>query len=541
MNSLIPPLTSQTTPPVPDAGGVNGTLEIPSENAGELGSLKPGQTISLTIASGLEKYIGSVKLNINNQLFEIPVNLKLGQNLPLDPQQNYEVSARVVTAGTQNLQIKITAVNGQPPEKLLLNPDQIRSGEQTPAVIRPENLSVKPEVTLHNLPLSNIVEKLAGNNLPPEVKTALRTMLSGSEITVGFKNIGGQSSVNSLPPQTAEAVARLENLLQNALPAEKMPSPVQIAELAFQIKQTALALNGASLPGETFVRPEAGVTGFRTALGDIISSSPLKLENGLPVELLLQTADQRPQVMEGLQDLLRLLTQLPQEGSTVPNARSQPHVLQTILQPLTENHPDLAAAVAAKIPAQNANLLGNMVNYVKAAVSHDVKQWIGPEVMEKLALAGADGREALASIQNAFNLANRETPIWRIIEIPFFSGEHMEKIRLAIKKYNEEEDETPAEQKRKYGTRFVVDTNFTRLGRFQFDGYSLARDKRFDLIIRTEREVGNDLCANIMRIFKTTLSAVDYAGTVHINVKENFIKIGEDTIDDELLKQGLYI
>ena len=86
----------------------------------------------------------------------------------------------------------------------------------------------------------------------------------------------------------------------------------------------------------------------------------------------------------------------------------------------------------------------------------------------------------------------------------------------------------------------MVDTNFTKLGRFQFDGYSLARDKRFDLIIRTERFVGNDLCANIMHIFKTTLHEVGYVGTIKVNIKENFIKIGED-ISNDILPTGIFI
>lgn len=543
MNSLIPPLTTPSAPPASDSGGLTGTVEIPAEG-GELGNLKPGQNITISITPGLEKYVSSVKININNQLFEIPIDLKLSQKLALEPQQPYEASAKVVNANAQSLQVKITALNGQPPEKLLAQrPPQSAAGQETAAVIRPENLPVKPEVSLHNLSLSSVLDQLdAQKTLPPAVRTALKSILMNDEIPVGFKNVVNSLPGEQLPPETAKVIQQLRGLLQNAFPAgDKNPSPAQIADLAVRFREAASGLSGLALPGETFVRPEVNVTGFKTALGEVYSSSPLKLDAGLPVELIIKPADLRPQSSNSLADLLRLLTAPAKDAAALQTPRPQAHLLQNVLQPLAENHPELAAAVAAKIPGQNNNLLGNLVNYVKAAVAQDIKQWIGPEVIEKLVLSGAEGKEALSSLQNAFTLTSRETPLWRIIEIPFFSGEHMEKIRLAIKKYNEEEDETPAEQKRKYGTRFVVDTNFTRLGRFQFDGYSLARDKRFDLIIRTERDVGSDLCANIMRIFKTTLYDVGYAGTVHINVKENFIKIGEDISNDDLSTQGLYI
>ena len=87
----------------------------------------------------------------------------------------------------------------------------------------------------------------------------------------------------------------------------------------------------------------------------------------------------------------------------------------------------------------------------------------------------------------------------------------------------------------------MVDTNFTRLGAFQFDGFSIAKEHRFDLIIRTERSVGNDLCANIMQLFKTTLNDVGYVGNIKINLKENFIKISENNTEDKFLSQDLFI
>ena len=79
------------------------------------------------------------------------------------------------------------------------------------------------------------------------------------------------------------------------------------------------------------------------------------------------------------------------------------------------------------------------------------------------------------------------------------------------------------------------------MGGFQFDGFSLPAEKRFDLIIRTEKEIDNDFCAQIMQLFRTSLSAVDYAGNIRINIKEKFIKLCEDEPEKTILQDGIFI
>ena len=181
-----------------------------------------------------------------------------------------------------------------------------------------------------------------------------------------------------------------------------------------------------------------------------------------------------------------------------------------------------------------------MVNFVKGAMKRNVTEWIGKELTEELNRSGAEGREVISRLNGFINANSREGVSWRMVEIPFLDGGSLSKIRVAVKKYDDDEKEKNAEGKSRFGTRFVVDTSFSRLGAFQFDGFSVAKERRFDLIIRTSRSVGNDLCANIMRIFKTTLNEVGYAGSINVNVKENFIKICEDE-RSETLKDGIYI
>ena len=97
------------------------------------------------------------------------------------------------------------------------------------------------------------------------------------------------------------------------------------------------------------------------------------------------------------------------------------------------------------------------------------------------------------------------------------------------------------EQKRKPsgGVRFLVDTDFSKLGQFQFDGFSLASERRFDLVIRTSRLQNEDFCLHIINLFKKSLYDVNYVGNVKINLRESFVKVDID--QPEPMKEGVYI
>ena len=215
------------------------------------------------------------------------------------------------------------------------------------------------------------------------------------------------------------------------------------------------------------------------------------------------------------------------------------NILKSIKK-LEIDDPQLYEKVAAKLPADNESMLQNMVAFTKATVKNDIRHWLGNDIVTELENKGDTGKAVLAELQSTLQGNNRQSPLWRVIEIPYYVENHMEQIRLAIKQYPDEEENenTPKE---KFGTRFIVDTNFTQLGAFQFDGFSFAKDRRFDLIIRTARYIEDDLYTNIIRIFKQTLNDVQYVGNIKINLKENFIKISENNSDDNVLAQGLFI
>ena len=532
METLVPPITMPNQTPGSDTGTIGGSMDISGTG---LENLKPGTSLTINIQPDINGWVTGIKIENNNRLFQIPVKLNVSTNTQtqLFPENRpYQAEIRVMSSRENIVAFKLLTLDGRPADKLQLPVAKEPLRAEAPVIIA-NATGVKTEVQLHPLPLKTLAAEVLGvKKLPPE----LAAKLPEAEIELAFQKVLPDAAI-PLPPETKAVVQTLKALLLNP----------QQPDFQVKLESALQTLPGKTFPAQTRVSPEINLTAFQTPLGEVISATPVKLDNGLPVDWLvktvhpLQTADKPlPELLLSAGASLLEELALPELSAKLPESKPLPVTkLLDSLKPLNLP-PETMNAVISKLPAAGKNMLLNMVNYVKAAVQQDVKQWLGTEVIERLSASGPEGREALQQLTGALASSSRETPVWRLVEIPFYTGEGLEKIRLAVKKYNDDEDETPEQQKQKYGTRFVVDTNFTKLGRFQFDGYSLARDKRFDLIIRTERFVGNDLCANIMHIFKTTLHEVGYVGTIKVNIKENFIKIGED-ISNDILPTGIFI
>lgn len=541
METLVPSITTPNLTPGTDTGTAGGSLDI---SGTDVSGLKPGTSLNVMVQTGLDGLVSSVKLEVNNQLFQLPARLNLvtsNQNPQLADNQSFPAEIRITSNQPEAIAFKFINIAGQSPEKFIQTlRSQPSANPPIPAapVRNTTSQEIKPEVQLHHLSFKTVAAQVLDvKQLPAELSEKLPQM----EVEIAFKQVTSPEKM-ILPPETRAAVHQLKVILQNP----------QMTDFSSKINIAAQTLIGKPLPAITLVRPEINLTTFQTPLGEVVSATPLRLDNQLPVELVIKSVITPLTLQSHLpSNPLELGTRLLEKLVEIPvafkedllpadkNAAPSVNRMLEVLKPA--NLPaETMAAVIEKLPALGKQMLANLSNYVKGALHQDIKQWLGPELVERLSVSGSEGREALQQLNTVFANSARETPTWRLVEIPFYNGENLDKIRLAIKKYNDDEEETPEQQKQKYGTRFVVDTTFTKLGRFQFDGYSLLRDKRFDLIIRTERQLDRDFCANIMRIFNNTLHEVGYAGTIKLNVKENFIKIGED-ITNETLLTGIFI
>ena len=285
---------------------------------------------------------------------------------------------------------------------------------------------------------------------------------------------------------------------------------------------------GREITAETALRGDKVV--LRTPLGEIIPEVPLKISSGEKFTLRLS-------------ELLGLERE-PKMNQKSDGVSPQPlgSKLSEILAPLqTRVAPKIYSAIIEKIPAHNHKMLSNIMTFLKAAGEGKVETWLGQDVVDSLRLSGPEGQKALARLEDMIIGRREDNTQWRIIEIPFYGAENLSRIQVAVRRFGKDGRHQQSNAKGKAAARFVVDTSFTVLGGFQFDGFSLPHERRFDLIIRTEKEIDTDFCTEIMNLFRKSLSEVDYAGNIKINIKEKFIKLCDDEPEPPLLQDGIYI
>lgn len=540
-NLVIPSLPPEISSVFPEAGLDGMITQLPPQ----LGSLKPGDALLLQtlINNGTLKTDNAslqVSVAINQQ--EVPLNVKLSAPLPLDTADTHRLAARVVSVRPEALRLQITSVDDVKISTFLKNNAATpQSGRTAPALsadlsaslpqIRPLPLNLKPQ-------LAETVRQL---NIPDNMKQQIISVLPETEVRL---------SVQSIVPQQIPA-ARPESLLSQILrPLTQQPEALQnIKEAAVRISNGLSELNGRTFPA--VVEPSGGSqTVLSSPLGKITTETPLNLSEN--AELILQVVEVRSRPVSPLDTLLenlsRLFEKLPQTGKGDVAGRllnlqtTVPERLNNLLEavaPLQNLRPELAVEVLNRLPAQNEQMLPRLHAFYKAASGGGVEAWLGRELTAELSAQGAEGKEVVGRLGEFISSSVREGVSWRQVTLPFFDGQNLTQIKIALKKNRDEEEQEKTRRPRHAGTRFLVETDFSRLGKFQFDGFSIAAERRFDLIIRTTRPADDDLCAHIMNLFKTSLYNVGYAGNLKFGIQESFVKIIED--DAVQLKDGVYI
>ena len=284
METIVPPVTTPGLTPGTDNGGVGGSLDVSGSG---LEGLKPGISVNVSVQGGLDGLVASLKLNINNRLFQIPVKLNLTANtqtLRLPENRPYPAEIKITASRPESLSFKFVTIDGQPPEKFVQTlrlPQQMPAAEKMP-LINHTGSELKPEVQLHNLNFKSIAENLsalAGDKLSPETVAKLQ----GGEVSAGFRRV---SAAPQLPaPEIREVLQNLKTALEQG----------DFKTFAAEISK----LSGRPLPAATVVRPEIGLTSFKTPLGEFVSATPLRLDNQLPVELVIKTVTLPPAFQDG--------------------------------------------------------------------------------------------------------------------------------------------------------------------------------------------------------------------------------------------------
>ena len=218
---------------------------------------------------------------------------------------------------------------------------------------------------------------------------------------------------------------------------------------------------------------------------------------------------------------LEVIRQLPgiEAGSAAAHAASP---LQELL-PLQpgQGWPNLVEALAAlynanatlarnvattRVPAANGQLAPTVLFFLAALRGGDVRGWLGDEATRTLERAGR--RDVLARLSKDFaeisKLGDDSGGDWRPVSLPFFDGEELCELWMSTRRHRNDEDDGDE------ATRFVIKLELSNLGRLQLDG--LVQERRFDLILRSERLLAADLRQDLSAIMGASLGATGLEG-----------------------------
>lgn len=544
MSNFVSPIISGEIRPPASSVDINmGSIKLPPLNVGSLNvndvlTLEFIESIAQSEQTGLTPQQDSgqeiiLKQENTSQSTEIKVRVTLPDKNTLEiPLKDIKLNAAALK-DSSILQVKVSALHNTEIEFQVQtalkgdanisvnNPRPQEAQTQALQNVITNQVQTETKIPLAPLKLENIVKNIAQETLitPDKLQAVLKEL---PDVSVEFsKNI--EVPIKQVVEQAQIIKENIKGLLSSSQPPKEISNGILSALEGLKI-----------LPAKTETYPQTSV--FKTPLGNVFPEEAVKLAEG--INLQLNVLDIVPNEKLGLKDVLEFLQikdsphkdVLKTINVTEPELKEIYKILQE--NPVTQN----------KMPiAESKNFLSNIIGFVKAAVKEDAKHWLGRAEVAELQ-STPQGQQTLNIAQLAIENAVKDTGRWRMIEIPVMSGEMIDNMKLSIKKQQEETEEGRNKKTRpqEKSTRFVLETNFSRLGKFQFDGLAIEEKRRFDLIIRTEKQLEEDIYSHIMRLYKTTLENLNYAGTIKINLKENFIKPWEDDATENL-GQGIFV
>jgi hypothetical protein len=201
-------------------------------------------------------------------------------------------------------------------------------------------------------------------------------------------------------------------------------------------------------------------------------------------------------------------------------------VMNEIYQALAQAMPQAAQAFSNMSPSPaNPSQLGPTALFFVAAIrGGDLTQWLGERNIDVIRRAGKSGLiSRIASEGSTLNRLSSE-PIsqdWRGMSLPLYHDGEMHKLALYYKheSQNESNDNKGGKQ-----VRFLFDLSLDNMGKVQLDG--LFRQKRLDLIVRSEAAFSQSMQQHMRRAYVNALEQTQVSGELSFqNKPEQWVTI----------------
>lgn len=536
------PAAPVTTAASPAGGGgpVAVTVSADSATAQVLDKLADGAVLEGTAAARAVK--GAVEIATADGTLQIKV--QPGMTLPAFP-PGAKLTLQMIGNGA-NGQLFLVAVNGRPLAGLgTLNPTPTIPGLTLPLPPGPGLSSSQQQGQGNSLaaaapfgvvpssaapptsplglsatiirPAQAAGETVQTDHKPPAVVAGMPPDLPpGTRLTVRIAGVvlpdGGGEGLDNLPPLPPGSVSQGSPAVPGGgptRPAQPTP-PQQGGGLVPQITIPDAPQSPARLlPGSVVAHPPGGQAVVQTPIGTL----------SVPTYAALPTGTQMTLEVVG-QPLPPLPLPLPPSATAASGLSTQgwPVLAQALDVLANANQPQALEQLLRVMPQPDARLAASMVAFSGALRSGDVRSLLPDTSVRGLEKAGRKdvASRLKADLEGLAEEAGR--PLgngdWRLYTMPMLGGGAIEPIRLYVRKGSGDEGGGKGAGNQSNDHRFVVDLNLTRLGRLQLDGLVRRQDKLFDLIIRTDAPLDQDIRRGILGIFTNASELVGTKGTV---------------------------
>jgi hypothetical protein len=343
------------------------------------------------------------------------------------------------------------------------------------------------------------------------------------------------------PPPAAQLINIADLSAHPAAPAGAAAMPPDPVDLGTELKATvtAPAAPTAPAPVPALAAPASASAGAAPlAVGSQLVLRLVPLTKTTSIETGILTATVAAEVGDAsatvLQTPLGLLTldrrlavpadttlglvpvaALPPDAADAPAApgRAWPALTEAFAT-LDRVAPELAARLRSDLtPRSGAELAGTLLFLLGAMGSGT---WPGAKAASALDRAGrSDLRLRLdGDAAELRRLADPPRGDWHVFMLPLFDGTSLSAVQLYLRR-NSGGNTRPED-----GTRFVLDVEMSRLGALQLDG--LVRQRRLDLMLRSQREITPELRQDIARVFHDTTTAAGFAGEISFAATARF-------------------
>jgi len=539
MSSVAPPVTPGTAPPI--QAPPTASISAPPP---ELANLSIGAKLDAIILSMLP---GKGLVDIETSLGK----LQLQTSFPLP--KDGPLQLQLIGKGNQ-LQFLIAAIGGKPPMLAgralgtgtamagpSLNPS---AGSATPSGgtntimgdAAPVKLTIGSKTTATLLRTSTISTPGTGQSAISPTGTPAGTVTPGTTasgksaaVPPGGSPAHGTGGTGGNPQGPTQAQASATQ------PGATIPAGTRFnVRITGVIPANQLA-SGGGIPttGGTFLTSGQTVTGV--VVGQSGTHHPIVQTHAGPISIVTPSP-----VPTGTTLTFQLVSMVNEANSSTQHAmigRAGSIIMETrewqalddAVRLLRDNNPAIAGQIVnSTLPRLDTTLAANIIFFIAALRGVDIRNWFGDAPARALQRLRP---ELLTRLRDDFSqiakLSDDSSGDWRSIPVPLLSGSEIEQIHLFLRRNKHEDDDDDGTE-----TRFVIDVDLSRIGRFQMDGLIVQEKKKFDLIIRTVDHLTTKIENDIREIYVNATELTGVSGGLTFRAAPpDFIEISPDIVD----------